>query len=83
MQWGSVAPALRASEYDYGSIALPIAFPTAALSSGATMWTGDTPGFTDSFAAVKALSTTAIQVYAGSTVSNPWIHGIYWFAIGY
>ncbi|WP_273820593.1 phage tail protein [Pseudomonas asplenii] len=81
-QWGVIAEASRVSEYDYGTVALPIAFPRAPLFATCQV-TGQAVGAADSFGVLKAITVTAISLMAGSNLQTTHTHGMRWFAVGY
>ena len=84
IQWGVIPEAARPSEFDFGAVPLPIAFPNAALfASGQITGMASTPNASDSFPSLKLLSTTAIQFFAGSTLTVTHTYGLRWFAFGY
>ena len=83
IQWGTVAIASHPAEYDFGNLALPITFPNAALSAGATTLTTDTPSAIESHAAINNVTTTTINPVTGATSANAKNIGIFWYAIGY
>ena len=83
IQWGSVAPASRSGEFDFGNITLPISFPVACVGGYATVnHNGTVQANVDSFAAVT-VSTSTINIKSGSNISVTWTYGVFWIAIGY
>lgn len=83
IQWGTVAPASRNTEFDFGTIAYPIAFPTAVLNVSVSLITNDSPGLTDCWAVIRSFSNFSLNPYTGSGVVATRTFGIHWFAIGY
>ncbi|KPA88069.1 phage-related tail fiber protein [Pseudomonas asplenii] len=81
-QWGVIAEAARFSEFDYGTVALPIAFPRAPLFATCQV-TGQAASPADSFGVLKAITATAISLMAGSNLQTTHTHGMRWFAVGY
>ena len=83
IQWGSVGLAIRSTEFDFGNITLPIAFPNAFFYGGATLNYGsEIASEIDSWAAAT-VSLSTINIKSGSFIISNKTYGVYWLAIGY
>jgi len=69
----------------YGFITFPIAFLATCLNATANITSSiiATPSAEGSFAIIKSVSLTQINVFAATNVSATYTHGLYRMAKGY
>lgn len=83
VQWGTIAPASRSSEFDFGLVSFPISFPNACLNVAVTLLSPESVSLIDVMAAVRSFSVTNFNPVLASTILNTRNYGITWFAIGF